>query len=556
MLLPACGRQALITGEPEIYAVDPLTGVLRERDEFPSPSLQLPAATTNSPAIDTTPANLAPNTADAPPAPVIIPVKNTDIVTISIGSVFIKYLRSIGSPHVLVYAEIYDDGTDDSSTAKTKVLFNERNQPPGVGLGLADRILYGPAVFKGYPIRIRFYVIQLNKETKARASQIINAVGSIATAGQPQYSPAINVAVQIAQSLNELTEDDFELRFDLTLTPQGTIGRARIDDSILGRGGEAPQHLPTRRERQPIALTTPLHTGAFIIIKRELRERTGIVGEALNATVQADLAQDATSQDYVSSEGNAVRAESVFRVQGGRLFRIYRTLWEWSNSTKSAGIKGWIDRSSEGIVVVPETGVNAGARVTLSRGFRQLYRDRTYVTFTIATGLGVALSEDQLKISSERDRRLVSSLMDDPIQSSIAGRVDERVNELGDAVKGAIHLQRSVQRIARRVAMDPNLRASVEYPKQWIDQLAVQPTNDKNQNALASDAAAKNASLLDAMYDLIVNLPTLSPDSKSQMMALKSLPTTDFEPLPFRAGSFRLTKAGLDKLTAVLAAGN
>src|SRR5262245_18994942 len=135
-LFTSCANQHYITGEPLVYGLAPTTGQIPDRD---TPDL------TNT--------NLG------------TPHKG-EILTFVLNNAFIKYLKDVGSPHVLVYAQVFDDGTDDPDTAITKVLYNERNSPEGVNLGLADRVLYGPTPYKGFPLRIRVYIVELDKEEK------------------------------------------------------------------------------------------------------------------------------------------------------------------------------------------------------------------------------------------------------------------------------------------------------------------------------------------------------------------------------------------------------
>src|ERR1051326_3928589 len=206
-LLTSCTQQYR-TGEPLIYGIAPTTGQVLDRDN-PDLSNQ----------------NL------------ITPHKG-EIVALVLNTAFVRYLRNFGSPHVLVYAQVFDDGSDNPENAVTKVLYNERNSPEGVNLGLADRVLYGPTPYKGFPLRVKLFILELVKEQKELASKMIDAVGSTAAAAQPQAGPAISIAVNIAKAINALNEDDFELRFDLTLYPVGSVGDASVDDKDLDDAGE------------------------------------------------------------------------------------------------------------------------------------------------------------------------------------------------------------------------------------------------------------------------------------------------------------------------------
>jgi hypothetical protein len=181
----------------------------------------------------------------------VVPHKD-EIIAVLVDNVFIKHLKeAISSPQVLVWAEVYEDGSDDPKKAYTKILFNGPDQPEGVQMGLANRIIYGPTMFKGFPIRIRFFIVELDKRQKETASAIIQAVGAAAAAAKPEAAPAINVAVQFAESINALNQDDYELRYDVTLSPLGAVGRYRVADTELSRIGE-----PIQREGKEFGLVT------------------------------------------------------------------------------------------------------------------------------------------------------------------------------------------------------------------------------------------------------------------------------------------------------------
>lgn len=235
LLLASCSKQHIITGEPLVYGIAATTGQILDRD--------------------------TPDTANTN---LVVPHKG-EIIALVVDNIFIKYLKEVGSPHVLIYAQVFDDGTDNSDTAVTKVLYNERNSPEGVNLGLADRVLYGPTPFKGFPLRIKLFIVELDKEQKELASKIIDAVGTTAATAKPEAAPAIAVAVTIAKAINAMNEDDFELRFDMTLFPVGTIGKASIGDLDLDRIKE-----PIQRHDKMVSLVLPLRTGLYTEVAPEI----------------------------------------------------------------------------------------------------------------------------------------------------------------------------------------------------------------------------------------------------------------------------------------------
>jgi C1A family cysteine protease len=265
---------AKLTGEPLIYGVHPETSAVIDRDVFPQKDGVGQG---------------------------VIPHKG-EIIALVLNNVFLRYVEDISSPHVLVYAEVFDDGTNDPDNALTRILFNGINQPGGVNLGLSDTLIYGPTPFKGLPIRVRFYVLELDREEKELASRIINAAGAVASTAKPEAAPAIAIGVQIAQALNALNEDDYELRFDMTLYPVAATGKSDIGQKYLKEIGE-----PVQRQGLPVTPVAPLRTGSYVVIKRELEERKGgrvlglgkgVAHEHLAASLLFDWPQEFFTREY------------------------------------------------------------------------------------------------------------------------------------------------------------------------------------------------------------------------------------------------------------------
>ncbi len=518
-LLAACSNQHVITGEPLVYGVKPETGELLDRD-----------------------------TSNSENANLVIPHKG-EIITLVLNNVFIKYLKEIGSPHVLVYAQVFDDGTDNPDTAVTKVLYNERNSPEGVNLGLADRVLYGPTPFKGFPLRIKLFIVELDKEQKELASKIIDSVGSTAASAKPEAAPAIAVAVSIAKAINAMNEDDFELRFDMTLFPVSTIGKATTGDRVLD-----DKHEPSQRHGKDVSIVTPLRTGLHAIMKRELEARfkkdeygLGVRAQGQNITSQSqnndcgvevskldfDYSQQFFTSSYADSSGGQYTVDEVLRYEGGYLYRIV---------TKITDGKKDLER----ITVRPCAGPNRGIDFSITPGIRQRFTDRSYVVLSVVTGLQTGLEPAALKAASERDVRQLSKLLDNPSDASLSERIGPEVDAIAASLKSALEQRRISAEATRRVGRDPSFRTSPDYALFWVKQI------DRLASAVGTvdrrNAEAKNAAILETLAEIIVNLPILNPSTPAQMSALHTLTSNDLEKMAGKPGIFRLTDQGKKKL--------
>ena len=506
-LFTSCANQHYITGEPLVYGIAPTTGQILDRD---TP--------------DTTNTNL------------VTPHKG-EIITLVLNNAFIKYLKDVGSPHVLVYAQVFDDGTDDPDTAITKVLYNERNSPEGVNLGLADRVLYGPTPYKGFPLRIRVYIVELDKEEKELASKVIDAVGTTAASAKPTAAPAIEVAVRIAKALNAMNEDDFELRFDLTLFPVGAIGTASTGDEHLDAGKSEPSQ---RRDRA-LTLVSPLRTGLYAIMKRELEQR---FNQRTNSAVpevsvfDMDYSQEYFTSEYVSKDGRRYHVDEALRYEGGYVYRIVKQIVEIIDPKTRM--------TNDTAVVRLRNGPNRTVDFMLTRGIRQRFTDRTHVVLSVVTGLPLGLDAASLRAASERDARGLAKLLDNPSQASLSERIGPEVDAIAASLKSVLEQRRIAEHAGRRVGRDPAFRTSTEYALFWLQQ--VDPLAMATNTVEYRNAEARNAAILEVLADLIVNLPILSAADSTKMNALRGLVAADLEAVKGSPGIFRLTDSGKTKL--------
>lgn len=494
-LLAGCallsGPQAQrITGEPLVYAIEQNTGQLLDRDIVTSGSS----------------------------------FHKDEMVTIVVNNVFIKFLEQFSKSHVLVYAEVYDDTSDDAEKAYRKVLFNAENTAPGVNLGVADRVLYGPTPYKGYPIRIRFYIVQLAKDQKTLATSLIKGAGTVAQAAVPAGAAVVGVAVELAQTLNALTEDDFELRFDLTLFPTSGSNKWDISDSLLKDNAKDE---PSQRQGKSVQMVMPLRTGPYVITKRELPrreaeftgDRDACFGEA---SMDFDHTQEGFKRNFKSFDPKKppVQVDIVPRYSGGYLYWI---------------VVGPKDPLS---VLACE---NDTRETRIGPGYRYLYRTRTYVVLTVLNGMPSGLNEQQMRGASDRDLKQIRSLLDNPDQLSSADRIGPMVDQTANSIKTAIETRRVALQAAKRVNGDPSFRNDGQYPAFWLQYLV-----DKSD----PEAKTKNLAVLGTLSDFVLNLPPVQPDDVAAIQCLKQFDKNSFQAIPNRPGLFYLKDAALAQLKA------
>ena len=505
------GRQAQITGEPLLYRVHPITGELMDRDVLPPDANNNPIGT--------------------------VPHKG-EMITIVVKSIFARFLRDIGSPHVLVYAQVSDDGGFDPANESTVLIYNHDAQPAGQSLGLADRVIYGPTPYKGHPINIKLFIVELDKEDKQQTSQILSTLGSVGSAVAPQAAPAVGIFVQIAESLNALNEDDFELRYDMTLHPVGKAGIAALGASR--NATEVTANLS--RMGKPISRVASLQFGEYLVVKRELRTRAG---QGTAESLAIDYAKSQAQAAYLGTDGELFQVTELYRVQGGYLKRVIEQIDQVEPEKKTN-----IPHAD----VVPRTGDNRGIRVGLEHGTVLPFKDRTHVVLSVITGAGEEISASARQAATQRDASKIAQLLDDANNQSSAQDFGARLTDLAAATHTAFELRRVSQESATLVTNDPSYRNAPEYVLFWTKQ--VDPLNyagyDRNK-ALADqpqtvrNGIARNAAVLEALKGLVYGLPLLNPKNATQMSALHSLAAGDLQVRSNVPGRFELTSAGAGK---------
>lgn len=476
-------KQSVIRGEPTIYSVDMRDGRILDRDVLP-----------------------------ADPTVGIVPHEG-EHVAIYVNSVFVKLLKErANSAHVLVYAEINDDGTNDPATTLTKILYNVEDQPPGVLLALADQPLYGPTLFKGHPIRIRFHVIELDKKQRAVASKMITAVGGAASTASPEAAAAVGVAVNLAKVINAMNKDDEELFYDFTLSPVDKIGEQPNRESAT------TYEMPFSRADRSFSPVMSLRTGRYIIIKRELESRLGQANDPYPyggepSSLREDLAQyrylyDIPKQD--SPEYTLKRVaiqERSLSLEGGYLYTtIERILNSDGSETKSDSLRETMDARDEHI------------------GHRELYAEKTYAVFTVLNKVPSGLIDENASANSQRDLQTLRSLLETPDEHQEA--VLASIDGLSSSLKSYFVLRQISELAAKRASADPSFRSSAEYPLFWIRNL--QSLEGKEDEA-ATDLVAVNRAVCAVLEDIVVNMPPLHADCAEQITALKALKRDDFE---------------------------
>ncbi len=522
LALVGCGQtshQALITGEPILYGVDRSTGALIDSDIWPS----------------------APDSPD----PAIVPAKDVDIVKITLNSLFIKELledefKLFGSPHLLVYAEVYDDGGSDPAQAFTTVITDSENQPPGVLVGQRGMTIYGPTPYTGFPIRIKFVVVELDKKDKEDATKLLRAAGSLTKFAPTEAALPIGIAIDIAEILNQLNEDDYELRFDLVLSPQ----QPSAGTYDLGSTEEANKKL--HRQGKRYTMTTALRTGSYLILKRELpgRRVSSSNVDRLNSTLMFDAAALTQSRRFRGKDGLTYRTKERYRVQNDQLFHVIESIKraEYTKVTRrdKDGKKlkhpkkvKMAEETVDNVRVVLLSGRNAGQEFRLMPGERLDFTTQTYALITVSVGGDAALTREQMRAASKRDTETIRKSLEDPALAS--GALDSAIESATGTLTTLLKKRAVRDATSARVRADPTFRTSTEFPKTWASQLVTTAPADPTEKR---NAVATNRAILQGLESIVINLPITDP---TDFEAIADLASAEFEAADSSPGRFKIT---------------
>lgn len=173
-------------------------------------------------------------------------------IAISLNRAFLKYLAEIGKPEVLAYVEVQEGEQEPTR----KIFFRDDYQPSGALLNFQDALIYGPKPYSGQPLRIRFFVYELDSEDNQVAAGMLSALAGVSKTLATPYGVAAKTATDILgdvmNSVIKTNVDDREFYHEVTLYPVAP-GSSTALDSVA-----------------------TLRTGTFVVVKKELQRNVAV----------------------------------------------------------------------------------------------------------------------------------------------------------------------------------------------------------------------------------------------------------------------------------------
>ena len=149
-----------------------------------------------------------------------------DPVKLTLNSVFLRHLNIFDNGYVAVYATIQPD--DNPLNLIKTVYFQELELTGGATLNLTDRILYGPELYKGRPLRIRISILQLDPDKYPREIATLRKLNQVPKNQKNHYNQIMEAAAAICEDITHRDKTAVEFLHDLTfhpVVPTGIHGR-------------------------------------------------------------------------------------------------------------------------------------------------------------------------------------------------------------------------------------------------------------------------------------------------------------------------------------------
>ena len=149
-----------------------------------------------------------------------------DPVKLTLNSVFLRHLNEYEDGYIAVYATIQPD--DDPLNLIKTVYFQELELTGGATLNLTDRILYGPELYKGKPMRLRITILQLDPEKYSREINTFRKLNQVPTDQKNHYKQLMETCASICEDVIHRDKTAIEFLHDLTfhpVVPTGIHGR-------------------------------------------------------------------------------------------------------------------------------------------------------------------------------------------------------------------------------------------------------------------------------------------------------------------------------------------
>ena len=473
-----------------------------------------------------------------------------DTFSIRLSSVFVRNSKELAweGSEFLVYAEIYDLQPDDRQKLM-KVLFKEDNQAPGYLLNQADRLLFGPIAYTGNPIRIRIYVVELDREENEIRAELIKQALRVASSFQPALKPVQGMTANVGDLFATLNPDDVELSYDFTLFPHGNS-----HGPFLKTGPIALIKTENARRYKPrmFAAKTPSNVLSADYSSEELEDEFGHEVESAPEDYAALFAYDEPDHPLRTmqiADGSQIVSWCVLRAMCGELW-LQSVALEHSKDGKGGFVLVDHDRFSDkpvdpntcgpdatypcvrtfkiGSVEFKELLVSDGKEVTaVQLGARTQYTEKSHAVITISRG-GIPSERSLFSELSGLDQEVITQTLQPRMTPE---SIRQTLEQLADQLVQTAERYRLIKKANKSLSADQ--RKSGTFVTYFLKQIV--PGAGLPNSGAASEAntpdALRNASILEIVNSMVYGLPTreTGQSASDYLTVLRSYKKENFE---------------------------
>lgn len=464
-------------------------------------------------------------------------VTEADIIRITLNTLYLKYIhRDALNPfdaklQVLAYTEVYD--SPETEEPYRAVIFNSEANEDTV-LGSIDRLIYGPIQFKGHPIRIRLFVVELDKKDNEKAAQILQAIGSAVSAAQPEAGPAVAVGLEIGKVLTSFNKDDYELQADITFhptAPEATREIPLITAKALGvPESDRKEHRATLYPQYGNQVNAALRSGHYLLVKAEDPKRKADDLSKLREYLAADFFtyDDDKRETILIFKGGYLWLDSYaadgYDCKGKRLPQADTPEAPETEETSEPETESEDEESSDKAEEEPSP--EADQRLFCESGF---YDEKTYAVFGIEIGGREADETKMREVAVKQFSDVASLLQDDNHQ-----RILDGINLVGQRTSASLRARQVVGAQNQRVKLDASYRETPAFVAGLIEKLIGEEEKERVDDPKTPEdetyARELNASLLRAIESTVQGFPlssTLDAGNWEGISSVKEKTRTD-----------------------------
>lgn len=157
----------------------------------------------------------------------------SDVITIQVHSLYLEDLpfTLTGSRDVAVFAEIWENAASAYGSAPlTSIAYLGKNQLVPGRMNFSGAIVYGPAAYKGTPLKIRFTVIVLQRDRGAQQAEFADVINKY-VALVPSYGVIASEIIGVIRDMLRAQPDVIAFDYDAVLlskNPSRVMGTQQI----------------------------------------------------------------------------------------------------------------------------------------------------------------------------------------------------------------------------------------------------------------------------------------------------------------------------------------